>query len=125
MGGSPCACTYLMLEPVKDKLSAAYMNKKNADRSWIPQLRSLIRATDVTVMAELGRTECTIRDLLDMKVNDVIKLDTGPEDFIRVHVESIEKFNGYPGILKGNRAVQISRDESLQGGDLNDGLGIQ
>ena len=106
--------SYLMLEPIKDKLSAAYLNKKGADMSWHGQLQQLLRGTDVTVIAELGRTECAIRDLLELKVDDVLKLDNGPEDFIRVNVENVEKFSGYPGILKGNRAVQITRNPTSQ-----------
>ena len=99
---------YLMLEPIKEKLSAAYLSKKDADQSWRLQLQRLLRETDVMVIAELGRTDCAIRDLLDLKVNDVLKLDTGPEDFIRVNIENVDKFSGHPGILKGNRAVQIT-----------------
>jgi len=108
--------SYLMLEPIKEKLSAAYLNKKDADLSWRVQLQRLLKDTDVMLVAELGRTQCAIRDLLDLKVNDVLKLDTGPEDFIRVNVENIEKFNGYPGIIKGNRAVQIANKENQMEG---------
>jgi len=108
--------SYLMLEPIKDKLSAAYLNKKNADQSWRMPLQQLLKDTDVTVIAELGRTECAIRDLLELKVHDVLKLNTGPEDLIRVNVENIEKFSAYPGILKGNRAVQITTKESQREG---------
>lgn len=117
--------SYLMLEPIKDKLSAAYLNQKDTDHPWSLQLQRLLRDTPVSVVAELGRTDCTIRDLLDLKVNDVLKLTTGPEDFIRVHIENVPKFNGYPGILKGNRAVQITAAGGKQGGKISNGIGIQ
>ncbi len=111
--GQFCLClSYLMLEPIKEKLSAEYLSKKDADQSWRLKLQQLLKETNVMVIAELGRTECAIRDLLELKVNDVLKLDTGPEDFIRVNIENVEKFNGHPGILKGNRAVQITTTES-------------
>lgn len=117
--------SYLMLEPIKDKLSAAYLNQKDTDHPWSLQLQQLLRDTDVNLIAELGRTECTIGQLLDLKVNDVLKLGTGPEDSICVNIENVSKFNGHPGILKGNRAVQITTAGTREGGKLNNGLGIQ
>ena len=117
--------SYLMLEPIKDKLSAAYLNQKDTDSPSNAHLQTLLKDTSVTIIAELGSANCTIGDLLDLKIDDVIKLNTGPEDFIGVNIENIPKFIGYPGILKGNRAVQITTASSQEGGKLNNGLGIQ
>jgi len=42
-------------------------------------------------------------------VDNVLKLDIGPQDLITINVEDVPKFNGLPGIVKGNRAVEITK----------------
>jgi len=117
--------SYLMLEPIKDRLQATYLNEKETDVAWNNQLHQLLKGTDVNIIAELGQARCSIGELLDLSTDDVMKLNTGPDDFIRVSIENVAKFNGYPGILKGNRAVQIVTEESPKGSKLSNGLGIQ
>ena len=53
---------------------------------------------------------------MDLQVNDIINLDKGPEDLITITVDRVPKFMGYPGIIKGNRAVEISRLLKKSGG---------
>jgi len=100
--------SYRMLEPIKDKLSSKYLREKDLVDAFSHQLQSLVKQTDVTVVSELGRTHQTVRDLLNMKVNDVIRLDKGPADPLNINVENVPKYRGLPGIVKGNRAVQLT-----------------
>jgi len=99
---------YLMLEPIKEKLSATYLMGKNMENAWRNRFIDLLQETEVNVVGELGGNRLTIRDLLDFELNDTIGLDSGPEDTITIKVEGVAKYNGLPGIIKGNRAVQIS-----------------
>ena len=99
---------YLMLEPIKDKLSSKYLREKDREYIWGEQLQTLLQDTPVTVIAELGTTVKSIRDLLNLQVNDVLQLNTGPEDLVTLCVDHIPKFHGFPGIIKGNRAVEIA-----------------
>jgi flagellar motor switch protein FliM len=100
--------SYLTLEPIKDKLSAQYLQKQDMQHTWDSQLQKLLQDTPVTLIAELGRTSKTVGHLLDLHVDDIIKLDKGPEDLITIKVGHVPKFMGYPGIIKGNRAVEIT-----------------
>jgi flagellar motor switch protein FliM len=108
--------SYLMLEPIKDKLSSKYMREKDLENTWSQQLRRLLQDTPVTLIAELGRTRQTIGDILNLKVGDVLQLPSGPEDQIVVAVDDVPKFEAYPGVLKGNRAFEISRLIHRNGG---------
>lgn len=99
----------LMLEPIKDKLCVKDDVDKEPPRSWSKPIRTLLLDTRVNVAAELGKTVLTIRDILSLKVDDVVRLDTGPEDPIVVTVDDVPKFQGYPGVVKGNRAVEIHK----------------
>ena len=105
---------YLLLEPIRKKLS--YKNLRDAElgNTWTEQLKVLLNETEVTIAAELGKISHTIRDILDLNRGDVIMLNTGPQDLIPVMVEKIPKFLGNAGVVAGNRAVQINSLVSSQ-----------
>ena len=107
-GNMHLCISYRMLEPIKDKLSSKYLREKDLVDAFSSQLQALISETDVTVVSELGRTHHTVRDLLNLAVNDIIRLDRGPADPLNVNVENVAKYRGFPGIVKGNRAVQLT-----------------
>ena len=108
---------YLMLEPIKEKLSSKYLREKDMEHHWSAQLEMLLQDTPVTLIAELGITTRSISDLLDLQVDDVIQLNTGPEDLVNLTVDHIPKFLGFPGIIKGNRAVEIAALHQNKGGE--------
>ncbi len=100
--------SYLMLEPIKEKLSSSYMREKDIERKWGREIRELIKDAELDVVAELGRTTRPVRDILNLKRGDIIRLGTGPKDFVTLKVNSVPKFRGFPGIIKGSRAVEIA-----------------
>jgi len=108
---------YLMLEPIKDKLSSKYLRGKNQEHNWSEQLEMLLQDTPVTIIAELGTTTRSVKDLLNLQVNDVLQLNTGPEDYIALNVDHEPKYLGFPGIIKGNRAVEIAALLQKNGGE--------
>jgi flagellar motor switch protein FliM len=99
---------YLMLEPIKDKLSSKFLGSKDHEHTWSEQLQKLLLEMPVTLVAELGLTTRSVRDLLELHIDDVLQLDTGPEDLITLSAGNVPKFLGFPGIIKGNRAVEIA-----------------
>ncbi|MBT8356735.1 MAG: flagellar motor switch protein FliM [Deltaproteobacteria bacterium] len=98
----------LMLEPIKEYLSSRYMTEKDMENTWITKIQNLLKSTNVTLIAELGKTRKTIGNLLALKVDDVINLPTGTQDLIKLKVENVPKYQGFPGIVKGNNAVEIT-----------------
>ncbi len=103
-------CTpFLMLEPIKDKLSSRYLREKDRAHVFRSQLTVLLKDTNVRIVAELGKTTRTIGQILNMETDDVVKLKMGPQDPVTLNVEGVPKFLGMPGVVKGNRAVQITR----------------
>ncbi len=101
-------CTpFLMLEPIKDKLSSRYLREKDRAHAFRSQLTVLLKDTRLNIVAELGKTVHTIGRILDLEKNDIIKLNVGPQDPVIVRVEGVPKYLGTPGVVKGNRAVQI------------------
>ncbi len=108
---------YQMLEPIKDKLSSKYLRGKDQEHTWSEQLESLLQDTPVTIIAELGITTRSVRNLLELQVDDVLQLNNGPEDLISLTVDHVPKFLGFPGIIKGNRAVEIAAMLQKNGGE--------
>lgn len=108
--------SYLMLEPIKEKLSSKYQREKDIENTWSQQLQRLLQDTPVSLIAELGRTQQTVRAILNLQPDDVILLPTGPEDSIVIRVDHVPKYRAYPGVIKGNRAVEISERLTPHGG---------
>ncbi|MBU4257535.1 FliM/FliN family flagellar motor switch protein, partial [Patescibacteria group bacterium] len=100
---------YLVLEPIREKLSSRYIMEKGIAHSFSDKIRNVLNNTNITLIAELGRTVYTIRDILNIQVGDILKLNTGPKDLITINVEEIPKYQGVPGVVRGNRAVQVTR----------------
>ncbi len=99
--------SYRMLEPIKEKLSSRYLRAKDSEAAFSDRIQKSLEETEVNVIAELGHTAHTFGDLLALQVDDIFTLNTGPHDPITVNIESIPKYRGYPGIVNGNRAVEI------------------
>jgi flagellar motor switch protein FliM len=115
-GNLQLCISYLMLEPIKEKLSSKYLREKDIEHTWSRQLQQLLMDTPVTLIAELGRTQRTIGEVLNMQVDDVITLPTGPDDQILVAVDHVPKFLAYPGVIKGSRALEIAAPLTRNGG---------
>ena len=109
--------SYLMLEPIKDKLSSKYLREKDMENTWSDQLKGLLQDTNVTLIAELGRKNQTVRELVNLQVEDVLQLNTGPEDLITLSVDHIPKYQAFPGVIKGSRAVEIEKLLRKNGGE--------
>lgn len=109
--------SHLMLEPIKDRLSSGHLLDVDKENRWGARINDLLKKIKVKITVELGTSaNHSIRDLLNLKLGDVIKLNTGPCDPATIAVEEIPKYLGFPGVIKGNRAVQISELLRQDGG---------
>jgi flagellar motor switch protein FliM len=107
--GNIHVCTpFLMLEPVKERLSSRYLREKERAHAFRAPLTILLRDTKVNLVVELGRTLSTIGRILELEKDDIVKINAGPQDPVVIKVEGKPKYLGMPGTLKGSRAVRIS-----------------
>ena len=106
-GNFHVSISYRMLEPIKDKLSSRYLRAKDTEATFSDRIQKSLEETEVNVIAELGHTAHTFGDLLALQVDDIFTLNTGPHDPITVNIERVPKYRGFPGIINGNRAVEI------------------
>jgi flagellar motor switch protein FliM len=107
---------YATLEPIRDVLySSVQGDAIEVDRRWIKVLSHEIQAAELTMVAELARTDATVEQLLAMQVGDFIELDRSPT--IQANIEGVPVFECQYGTHKGKYALRIQR--SLRGPDMN------
>ena len=100
---------YLMLEPIRDKLSSTHRRDSDVQHGWTEQLHLLLEKIPINITAELGKTVHTVREVLNLEVEDVLRLNTSPTDYVTLTVNGVPKFRGYPGVINGGRAVEIAK----------------
>jgi len=109
-GKTTLCIPYASLAPLKDKLQGGVQSEQlERDNLWAEGFRRQLLKAPVEVMVRLGNAEVTGKELLNLNVGDVIQLDTFSKGELRLDIGGITKFMGYPGLYKGNQALQISR----------------
>ncbi len=102
-----------VIEPVIGKLATqswlAY-SRRDSDQDQMRRVAKRLRRAVVGVRAYLGETKITVEDLLSLAVGDIIKLDKLVDKDLIVQAEGRNKFAGRVGQLRGNRAIQITRE---------------
>jgi len=100
---------YLMLDPIKEKLSSRSLKDPETENPWNSRLRELLKEATVELTAEIGRiNNRSVRDLINLRAGDLLKMNTGPQYPVKIFVENQAKFLGFPGIANGSRAVRIT-----------------
>ncbi|PCJ21122.1 MAG: flagellar motor switch protein FliM [Candidatus Cloacimonadota bacterium] len=102
---------YFALEPIASKLSASqfYMvQRSEAVEDHEELIDGMVRRMDEDVKILLGKSELTYNELLNIQVGDVVKLDSKPNDELRILVGDKVKFKGLPGTSGKNMAVTIT-----------------
>lgn len=113
---------HVVLEPVIQKLSMHYwMNedKMKTTKEEYEALRKKVAHSLLDLDAILGRSHLTIRELLNLDVGDVIRLDQQVGKPILLEVGGFPKFYVQPGKKNNRMAVQIIK-QITEEDDLNE-----
>jgi flagellar motor switch protein FliM len=112
---------HVVLEPIIPKLSAHYW-MQNSQKERIPEeietLKKKIKLAQLPVTAQLGTSEITIQEFLQLDVGDYIQLEQEINKPIIVKVGDEPKFTGQPGNINKKVAIQIM--DQIQGGKMDD-----
>jgi flagellar motor switch protein FliM len=99
---------YSTIEPIRDKLRHRFHGEKlEVDQRWRTHIEKKIMGMTVDLGCTLGMANITARELMEMKVDDVIQLDQRVSDPVIICVEGIPKFKGYPGTSNKKKAIRI------------------
>jgi flagellar motor switch protein FliM len=100
---------YSVVEPLKEKLcSGIQADKFEIDERWIAGLREKLMNSHVEVVAEMGRIQLSIGEIMNLEPENVINLGVFSGDDLLLKVEGVPKFRGLPGFRKGNQAIKIT-----------------
>lgn len=99
---------YSMLEPIRDLLySAMQSDQLSTDRRWIIMLRKQLKNAEVEITARLATTSVALRQILAMKVGDVIPLDI-PDKIVAL-VDDVPVMECRYGQQDGQYALKVER----------------
>jgi len=101
---------YATLEPIKGKLNATFQTEGDkSDLEWVSKLTDHLKQAELNVKVNLGSTQITVGDLVNLSVGDVIPLTQDADGELEITLENVAKFKCLFGVSKGHRAVQITK----------------
>jgi flagellar motor switch protein FliM len=108
-GGDFHVCIpYSMIEPIRDQLTSSMQaDRAEADERWVSQMSLQVQDAEVELVANLGHAPITLRQIVELKVGDVISLDV-PEAVI-AQVDGVPLFKCKYGQKNGQLALKVDR----------------
>ena len=111
---------YITIEPIALRLGGQNLvsTAKDVPKEELVKNRKRIELFNTILKAHLGTTNVSLNDLLNLKVGDIIPLNTRIKDDIEIFVGEDLKFYGRPGLMGKYRGIEIlSRvySEEIQG----------
>ena len=109
LGSITLCIPYSSFQPIRHKLAGGYQKDEDAqaDPFWINSLRERLKETSLELTVDLGTTQLSIRDLLNLKSGDILILDKTYRAPLSGRLEGIEKFLGYAGRSKNRKVYKI------------------
>lgn len=103
---------YATIEPIRSKLHASFQTERlEVDHAWVSRLKERMLETPVEMKVRFGEAHITGNQLLRLREGDVILLDTDTDDLLEVTVAGVTKYWAVSGTMKGNKAIQIIKEE--------------
>jgi len=102
---------YPVLENVLQKLTPQYIYQQASVLSsevGRSEILNKINSATFDLNVELGTTNISIDEVLDLKAGDIIKLDQQITDKLIVSINGKKKFNAAPGVLENKLCVKIA-----------------
>ena len=102
---------YLAVEDIMDRLSTKYWYstlQDKDDNDYEEAIESLIKRAQIPITAVLGKTELSVQEFAGLQIGDIIRLNVGVEDELKVYVGNIKKFTALPGSSGEQYAVRVT-----------------
>lgn len=108
-GGAFHVCIpYSTLEPIRDLIySPLQGDNLEPDRRWIRMLSRQVQGAEVDLAADIASRSITVRDLLAIKVGDVLDIELPPR--VEARVDGVPVFECSYGTLHGQIALRVEK----------------
>lgn len=87
--------------------AAARDNDDDAPPAADPKMAEAMRDVPVELVAELGVLKLGLRQILSLKVGQVLRLQTALEDPVLVRIGGVPKFVGVPVVSRGQLSIEV------------------
>ena len=120
---------YLTIEPIISKLSSQFWFssvRRSSTTQYLGTLKEKISTVDMDVVAEIGSINLPIRDVLGLRIGDVVKLsNTKVGDQLTLNIGDKKKYYCQPGVVGKKMAVQVTGKLSDEGVDEFEELSVE
>ena len=108
-GGSLHICIpYSTFEPIRDIIySPLQGDQAEPDKRWLRMLTQQVQQAEVELVAKLARAELTVRELLALKVGDVVPVEVPAR--IGAEVDGVSIFECTYGVRNRQYALRVER----------------
>ena len=103
---------YSSYQPIRHKLTGGYSDEEEEirlDRDWINRLQNKLIETQVGITVDLGNTQLSIKDFLNLRVGDIIVLENDFEKVLIAKAEGIPLYEGYAGRYKNKKVFKVEQ----------------
>jgi flagellar motor switch protein FliM len=101
---------FVLLESIIDKLSGE--SWISAQKTTTQETRRMVErelsTTNAMLRAEIGATQLSVKDFLQLSVGDVMVLDKLAQSDLTMYIEDRPKFLGKPGVIGRSKSFQIT-----------------
>ncbi len=113
---------HVVIEPIMPRLSVHHWfvsQKKTSAPEEVMALQSRLHRAKLPIIAELGESQISVGEFLNLNVGDVISLQKPVDELLKIRIGEKLKFYGTPGTTRGKLALQIT-DIVDEGAEEND-----
>ena len=101
---------YVTIEPILPKLSLHYWYSNLNDQTYVDDpapMKGIVMSLEVPVEVEVGRARIPVREVLQLGIGDVVKLDRNLGKPLLLKLGGKPKFTCLPGTFGSNVAIRI------------------
>jgi flagellar motor switch protein FliM len=99
---------YSMIEPIRDVLCSSLQGEQmEVDKRWVNLLSKQVQSADVELVVNLGKTELTLEQVLNMQPGDVISLQVANP--LVAEVDDVPVMECKCGVFNGQYALKVER----------------
>ena len=99
----------IALETVLSRLATRdlMLSDTSSKKSRNKELQALVAGATVIVSAFIGETDLTLREVLELQVGDIVRLDSVADDTVRVCIDGREKYIATIGLQRYRKTICI------------------
>lgn len=99
---------YSMIEPLRDTLNSSMHSEQAAsDKRWTNLLHRQLKLAEVEMIVPLAKTQVTLRDIVNMKVGDVIPMHI--DENVEAEIDGVPVVACRYGVHDGQYALKVDR----------------